>query len=139
MVAGRPTKYTPESLELAKDYLNRWQELGDAVPCQEGLADHMGIGLTTIKTWAADEDKEEFRAIFESVKIKQGRRLINSGLNGDFNSVITKLMLGKHDYSDKVDNKLSGDADAPIKVEHSTKFNDQEIIDRYLKGQDKGN
>ncbi len=104
MPAGRPTIYSPEKLTLAREYAEKWQELGDSVPCQEGLADHMGVGLTTIKTWVADtedKEKEEFRAIFESIKVKQGRRLINNGLNGEFNSVITKLMLGKHDYSDK--------------------------------------
>ena len=49
----------------------------------------------------ADEEGNEFRDILDSIMDYQRFELTNKGLKGETNSVITKLMLTKHGYSDK--------------------------------------
>lgn len=99
---GRPTKYTPEALEKARDYLKNYREGGDVIPTVPGLALALGISRETVYAWSKDEDKEEFTEIYLKLMADQERQLVNSGLKGDFNSAITKMILTKHDYSDKV-------------------------------------
>jgi len=130
MAGGRPTKYTPEIIACAKKYVETgWREDGDSIPSIEGLVDYLdkndlAIRRSTVYEWQTHEDKEEFSDILDKILSKQSKELINQGLKGDFNSTITKLILTKHGYSDKVDNKLSGDADAPIETNLTVKFID---------------
>lgn len=108
MSGGRPTKYNDDILALARMYLEGgWQEQGDVVPQIAGLALAMGIERDTVYRWAQDEDKQEFSYIFTRVQALQERGLINQGLSGKFNPAITKMMLTKHGYHDKVDSDLS--------------------------------
>ncbi|MDF7480882.1 DNA-packaging protein, partial [Proteus mirabilis] len=48
----------------------------------------------------------------------QEMKLINSGLAGDFNATITKLMLANHGYSEKqeVDHTSSDNSMSPTKI-----------------------
>lgn len=103
-MAGRPSTYSEEKLELAKGYLDGgWEEEGDSVPQIAGLAIAMGISRETAYEWATHEDKAAYSDIFTRVKALQERRLVNRGLSGDFNPAITKMMLTKHGYSDKLE------------------------------------
>ena len=102
---GRPSKYTPELLERAQDYIaGVWKEEGDVVPNIEGLSLYLDITRETINAWSKHEDKVVFSDIVKALKTDQARNLINKGLSGDYNAAMAKLMLGKHGYSDKVDN-----------------------------------
>tara|TARA_Y100000593_G_C4318984_1_gene342588 strand:+ start:1565 stop:1951 length:387 start_codon:yes stop_codon:yes gene_type:complete len=120
-MAGRPTKYTDDIVDLARMYLEGgWQEQGDAVPQIAGMALAMGVERQTLYEWAKDDDKEEFSYIFTRVMALQERGLINNGLKGSFNPAITKMMLTKHGYSDKseIDHSNSdGTLDKPTRVE----------------------
>ena len=101
MPAGRPTDYTPELVEAAWDYaLGNWQQ--DKVPSVAGLACAIGVRRETCHAWAKDKDKE-FSNILSKIAETQERVLINKGLDGQFNASITKLMLSKHGYSDRVE------------------------------------
>lgn len=108
MPAGRPTKYSKELLKEADYYLHRFKELGDEIPSAAGLAIHLDISRRTIYDWAKEEDKAAFSHILDKIQAKQEQVLINKGLNGDFNSAITKLVLGKHGYHEKQDVGLGG-------------------------------
>jgi hypothetical protein len=66
-----------------------------------GLALHLGIHLSTAKRWSKEPDKGEFKAIFGAVKDAQHKILIDNGLTGEFNSTIAKVILTKHNYTDK--------------------------------------
>ena len=99
---GRPTKYSQEILDIAFDYLENFEQHGDAVPSQGGLSSELGIARSTLKKWGKESGKEEFSAILEKIRTKQERVLLNKGLLGEFNSNIVKLMLGKHGYSEKL-------------------------------------
>jgi len=100
---ARPTKYTPELLEKANQYLEDWRTLGDMIPSHEALAMYLNLNRSTLYDWREHEDKAEFSNILDQILTMQHRELMNNGLSGDFNAAITKLALGKHGYSDKVD------------------------------------
>ena len=97
---GRPTKYNDSMLDRAYDYLDNYMACGDVVPSIAGLADELGICEKTCYNWA--EKFPEFLQSLERVKTRQHRRLLNGGLNNEFNSTIVKLGLTtNHGYSDK--------------------------------------
>ena len=67
----------------------------------EGLARVIGISRQTIYSWSEEAGKKPFSDILEQIQEEQMRVLVNKGLSGEFNSNITKLVLGKHGLSDK--------------------------------------
>lgn len=99
---ARPTKYTPELVERALEYIENYQEYGDAIPSIAGMACELKVAETTLYDWAKKEDNE-FSNILAQCKINQQRVLLNGGLSGDMNSNIVKLVLGKHGFHDKQD------------------------------------
>ena len=112
---GRPTKYSNDTLVLARDYLKNYETHGDQIPSIAGLAVILGIRRETLHAWAKEEGKEAFSNILGAILAKQENVLINKGLTGDFNSAIAKLALGKHGYHEKVDSTLSG-GDKPVSI-----------------------
>lgn len=112
MPAGRPTKYTEDFLKVARDYLVNFESVGDSIPSIAGLAVVSGINRDTLHTWAKEEGKEEFSDILGDILAKQEKTLINKGLEGDFNSTIVKLVLGKHGYHEKVDSNVDAKIDS---------------------------
>lgn len=103
MPGGRPTSYTPELLQRAEEYLEQYANLGDAIPSIAGLACHIGVTRETCHAWDREEGKEEFSHILKRLLQKQEKTLLTNGLGGVFNSTITKLVLSKHGYSDKIE------------------------------------
>jgi len=126
---GRPTKYTPELLEKCHIYLEKWQEIGaqhkDQIPSHIALADYLGITTTCLYEWNNHEDKKEFSDILEEINKLQQRVLLNNGLSGEFNSNITKLVLGKHGFHDK--------QESTVKNEITLTDMSQEELDRRIK------
>lgn len=103
MPAGRPTDYTPELVAKAWEYAEGgWIAAGDKVPSVAGLACEIGIHRDTCHEWAKDKNKE-FSDILKAIAQIQERELVNNGLTGDFTAPITKMMLTKHGYSDKLE------------------------------------
>lgn len=97
----RPTTYTKEMLAKAREYLVKYEELGELVPTVVGLCGYIQRSKSIVYDWAKDPDKSEFSDILSEIAEKQEESLIKGGLAGQFNSVITKMMLTKHGYSDK--------------------------------------
>ena len=112
--AGRPTDYSPELVAKASEYLDKYEEQGDMIPSVVGLCKYIGRSRACIYRWAEQEDKKEFSDILDDINETQSRVLINKGLSGDFNSNITKLVLGKHGYHDKQDSTLSAPDGSPV-------------------------
>ena len=103
MTAGRPSLYTPELIEKAWEYVNGgWQVAGDKVPSVAGMACEIGIHRDTCHSWAGS-DGNEFSDILKAIAQKQERELVNNGLDGTFTPTITKMMMTKHGYSDRVE------------------------------------
>ena len=106
MTAGRPTKYNKKALQKAEAYIDHHEDHGDAVPIAAGLACVLGVGKRTLYAWA--ERHSEFQHTLDKLNSNQERILASKGLTGEFSSVITKLMLCNHGYSDKKESQLSG-------------------------------
>ena len=120
----RPSSYSQEIVELAEEYLSYFfnkdeqpEHFEQAVPTIVGLCSHINRGTTTVYNWANDDDpkKAAFRDILDKVLEIQHLKLVNGGLMGFLNPVITKMMLTKHGYSDKqeVDHTTKGEAMQP--------------------------
>lgn len=76
------------------------------LPTIEGLAEHLEISRSTLYLW--QKQYSSLSDIIEMLQQKQIRMLINSGLSGDYNSTISKVLLGKHGYTDKSEVEQSG-------------------------------
>ena len=107
---GRPTKYCPDILDKARHYVDHHNEppYNDPVPIIQGLALAIKVASSTVYLWGEDADRSEFSEILGEVMDKQAAGLLRGGLTGEFNSTITKLMLTKHDYSDKTESNHTG-------------------------------
>ena len=101
---ARPTKYSPELLAQAQDYLENYTTV---IPSHIGLAYHLNIANSTMYAWAKEKGKEEFSEMLDKIMQLQFIELSDKGLTGDFNAAITKLVLTKHNYTDKVDQTSS--------------------------------
>jgi len=103
---GRPSKYTEELLKKAAGYV-AYAYSEDKLPSLEGLALYIGVRRSTIYEWQKDPAKQDFSDILENILAHQAETLINKGLKGEYNSTITKVILTKHNYSDKQEVDLS--------------------------------
>lgn len=103
MPSGRISDYTPELVEAAWNYANGgWERAHDPIPSVAGLACEIGISRETCYAWAKDETKV-FSDILNVIAKGQERQLLRGGLSGGFNSSITKMILTKHGYSDRIE------------------------------------
>lgn len=108
---GRPSKLDAGFIAKAEDYLLAHEELGDAVPSIAGLSVETGVDRKTLHAWARgefpvnvnDDICQAYCHIYDRLMATQERKLLSGGLGGSMNATITKLMLTKHDYSDKVE------------------------------------
>lgn len=127
MAGGRPTDYTPELLEAAMHYAtDGWIECKDAVPTVAGLACEIGVSRETCYAWARDDKKKAFSDILHKIAQTQERKLVNGGILGEFNAPITKMMLTKHGYSDRIeqDHSSKDGSMTPTRIELVAKTND---------------
>lgn len=128
MPGGRPTKWSKELEAKAWDYIDTWNsEYGHTIPSIQGLAVELKIGTSTIYDWAEVEGKQQqgqFSDILPAIMDKQHLVLIDKGLLKDFDSGITKLVLGKHGYHAKEDREISGPGGKPIEKDITITFVD---------------
>ena len=118
---GRPTKYSKEILAKSLDYLDNYADHKHAIPSIVGLAKVLHISSKVLHEWMKDDRKKEFRYIIDTLRDNQHEVLVSNGLNGGFNSAITKLVLSKHGYSDTQGNQgvsvnISIDRSCGVKV-----------------------
>ncbi len=107
MAFGRPTKYNPEILEKTKDYIKNFSKYGDIIPSIAGLACELELSRETLHTWSKEKGKEDFSDMLATLLSKQERTLLSGGLSGEMNSTISKLVLAKHNYSDKQETDIT--------------------------------
>jgi len=112
---GRPTKYNPELVEKAKAYITDYGMYEDVIPSIAGLSCALKVNRDTLYDW--ENKYPEFSDILREIKATQEKVLLNKGLSGDFNSQITKLVLGKHNYHDKQDVDVKGEMSVNIGTE----------------------
>ena len=111
---GRPSKCTEEILEKAAAYLEEYEAEGHMIPSISGLSLYLGIPRRTIHRWAEQKWRTKLCHILEQISVKQRVVLLSKGLSGEFNSNITKLVLGKHGYHEKKDIGIGGNDGGPL-------------------------
>ncbi len=118
MPGGRPPDYSEEVLTKVKEYIDLCEdETKDVItgqsdkfttykekiivklPTIEGLARFLKIHRDTVYDW--ENNHPEFSYILGELRAKQAEKLINSGLSGDYNPTIAKVLLTKHGYTEK--------------------------------------
>jgi len=106
MITGRPSKLTDALIEQAARYATKDYRLqGEVIPTIEGLAVFLNVSRKTLYNWKAEN--EEFLHILDDLMARQAKELFSNGLTGDFNPTITKLILTKHGYSDRVEQDVT--------------------------------
>ena len=106
MTTGRPSKLTDALIEQAGRYATKDYRLqGEVIPTIEGLAVFLNVSRKTLYNWKAEN--EEFLHILDDLMARQAKELFSNGLTGDFNPTITKLILTKHGYSDRVEQDVT--------------------------------
>jgi len=119
---ARPTDWSEEIEVTAWKYVNGgWKEEGHSIPSVVGLCNILGRSRECIYNWGRDGNKG-FSDILRSCNENQELTLINGGLNNSLNAGISKLVLGKHGYSDKQDNTLSSPDGGPVKTSSVFEF-----------------
>lgn len=101
---GRPTLYDEvETIERTKEYIDGGYQLDDkeVIPTIVGLAIWLGVTSTTCYQWA--KEKPKFSDMLRVLMDAQGQICLQGGMTGRFNPTITKLVLSKHGYSDRVE------------------------------------
>ena len=119
-IMGRTKKLTPTKFQDAENYLANYRDFGDVIPSAVGLALALNVAESTIYKWAQPDEEgkaSDFSEILDRCRSQQHNRLLNGGISGAYNSTITKLMLTKHGYTDKVDNTLASPDGGPLKTE----------------------
>ena len=112
---GRPSQLA-ETLVKAKEYLyGGYEAVGEVIPSIAGLACYCEKGRNTIYDYGSQD--EEFSNILEGIMRLQESKLLNSGLTGAFNSTITKLILTKHGYTDKIEQDIKAEVTTPSLTE----------------------
>lgn len=107
-MAGQPTKYNKDMQAKAELYLNDgYLDSGNVIPSAEGLAIYLSVAVRTLDNWG--EKHAVFLRTLRDIQSKQKNVTLNSGLTGDFNSTIAKLVLANHGMHDKQDVNQTGD------------------------------
>lgn len=96
---GRPEEYTDDLPNKVVAYCNECLE-NKKLPTTAGLAVYIGISRSTLFEW---RDKHtHFSDSVEGMLAFQEDDVWQKALKGEYNSVIAKLLLNNHGYSDKV-------------------------------------
>lgn len=120
---GRPSKFDEKFIKSVDDYLKEntdeivqvikqantekgyemyENKLKVKLPTVEGFALYIGVNKTTLYEW--EQNHPEFSNALDKIREEQRARLLNSGLSGDYNATIAKLVLAaNHGMSDKQD------------------------------------
>ena len=107
MAGGRPSEYTPEIVEKAREYLASCVDVQDdktlkvKLPSIEWLAVYIWLAVSTVYLW--ENEHKEFSEVIDELRAKQADWLINNWLSWAYNPTIAKVLLTKHWYTDKIE------------------------------------
>ncbi len=127
---GRPTSYTPDMPERVLTWLSELKDTVELMTVGEGiapvmrpvvklpsaaaLAGFLNVTKSTLYDWA--EKYPDFSYALKRVHEEQERRLLDCGLNGNYNSTISKLVLSSnHGYREKEEKNVNMNLKAEMK------------------------
>lgn len=144
--SGRPSKYSPSIIKKTYDYINaakdefyNYQKGFGAtdtyerrvmanLPTLEGLALYLNVHRDTVHAWS--KKYPSFSDALDILMAVQRERLLNRGLSGDYNPMITKLVLSaNHGMKERVD-QTTDDKPLPanVTVNNYHQLSDDELI-----------
>lgn len=123
-MAGRPSEYKEEYVQKADQYLLESQDEYDEfhkirsnsdksadgydrlvkvnLPTIEGFSLYLDCAVSSLYEWA--KIYPGFSEALSKIKVEQQKRLVNSGLSGDYNPTIAKLILSaNHGMRERTD------------------------------------
>lgn len=116
MRKGCSPTYDENTIDKALAYVNGgYLKLNQVIPSGAGLARHLGVNRRTLYRWR--DDNPGFDEVLELMNDEQEMQCLNQGLQGKFTPVITKLILAKHGYHDKVDSDVTSKGEAVTRIE----------------------
>ncbi len=113
MPAGRPTKKPEDICKELDKYLEQVKKT-NGLASVAGFCVFLDISKPTIYEWIKAD--KEFSNYLRRLDARQEAKLIEYGLDGTWNSNITKMLLAGHGYSDKMENKHVGDENNPVAI-----------------------
>lgn len=146
VATGRPTKYSAQIVKKTYEYINRTRDefynyqkgfgatdtyerrvMAD-MPSLEGLALYLNVHRDTVHLWSTKYPS--FSDALDILLAVQKERLINRGLSGDYNPLITKLILSaNHGMKERVDNTTDDKPiEAPVTINNFKSLSDDELI-----------
>lgn len=144
---GRPTKYSVEMVKGVRKYIAScddevfefWKTRGEKsdsyerklkvkLPTMQGLALFLQVNTDTLVEWG--KIHTEFSVTLKDLMALQAQRLVAGGLSGDYNPMITKLILSaNHGMKERVDNTTDDKPlDAPVTINNFKSLTDDELI-----------
>ena len=100
--SGGYTKFTRKVLEKAQWYVaGGYKDRGDEIPTLAGLCSLLRISQPHFHNWV--KEHELATEIYFDIKNEQERVTLAGGLRGTYNAQISKAVLAKHGYTDRVD------------------------------------
>jgi DNA-binding XRE family transcriptional regulator len=131
----RPSKYTPELVAKAKHYLENWHtpEIGDVIPMLCSLACYIDVDKKTLERWEKEEgdEKQEICLVCARVRELQEKVLINKGLSRVSDASLSKLLLMKHGYSDRIEQDVKSSDGSMSPTEDARKEAQKRIKDEF--------
>jgi len=143
---GRPTKYSAQIVKKTYEYINGTRDefynyqkgfgatdtyerrvMAD-MPSLEGLALYLNVHRDTVHLWSTKY--KGFSDALDILLAVQKERLIKRGLSGDYNPMITKLILSaNHGMKERVDNTSDDKPlEAPVTINNFKSLSDDELI-----------
>jgi hypothetical protein len=115
---GRPTKYTPDMVQSANEYIESCGRQQQELPTIEGLALKLGVDDTTVLKWGSDNP--EFLATIKNLKYLQKTQLMNDGMYGgkEVNAGMAIFLLkANHGLIETNRTEFTGKGGEPITVQ----------------------
>lgn len=90
------------------------------LPTIEGFASFIDVSKKSLYNW--EKEYPDFLHALDKIRIEQQKRLINSGLSGEYNSTIAKLILSSnHGMREKTDTDITSGGEI-IKIYEGKSF-----------------
>lgn len=99
---GRPSKYTDDVASKLPEYI-KWCKENESLPKRAGFALYIGIAKSTLQEW--EKEHKQLSVALQHLDTFQEEQLVDGSLFNKMNSVIAKLLLTNHGYSDKQETK----------------------------------
>ena len=110
---GRPLKYTTEVIEAYADELIEWFMQDESRFWLKKFAIEKRVSITEFLSWI--EINEKFKLAYEQAKAIQEDRIFSGCMMKAYDSGMSKFALSTHhNWVDKTETKISGDAQNPL-------------------------